>query len=229
MATLENVKMLVEQQKHNFEEVRRHVRNFKKDSKSRYNLQYFEWRLDAIQKCWERCEQLHHSTKEVIKQDAELHKKYIEEYEEIEDIVGDSYILYKAQIADYHRVATVQPQGHQPNPTTADHDEGIKLERLRIPKFIGDYTNWTAFHDLFKVLVHENRRLSGVPKLQYLRSSQYNRCQLQRCLGTIMKQIQQQKGDWICLHEKVLEHSKQQRKQCFSYKKDAGHIERVHS
>lgn len=53
-----------------------------------------------------------------------------------------------------------------PPPPSAD----IKLPRLNIPKFSGDYQEWFAFFDLFNSTVHHNKSLSKSQKLQYLKS-----------------------------------------------------------
>uniref|UniRef100_A0A1A9UHK2 Uncharacterized protein n=1 Tax=Glossina austeni TaxID=7395 RepID=A0A1A9UHK2_GLOAU len=52
-----------------FEEVRRHVRNFKKVSNNTYSLQYFEVRASH---------QSHRQTKETLKRDLQLSQKYLE-------------------------------------------------------------------------------------------------------------------------------------------------------
>jgi len=51
--------------------------------------------------------------------------------------------------------------------TTSD----IPLPKLELPTFAGDYRQWTSFHDLFKTTIHDNQKLSGAQKLQYLKSS----------------------------------------------------------
>lgn len=44
----------------------------------------------------------------------------------------------------------------------------VKLPRLNLPTFNGDYQEWQSFHDMFKTTVHENQSLSSVQKFQYL-------------------------------------------------------------
>lgn len=46
----------------------------------------------------------------------------------------------------------------------------MRLPKLQIPVFSGDPRTWLRFYDLFKVTVHESRRLSKAQKLQYLQS-----------------------------------------------------------
>lgn len=46
----------------------------------------------------------------------------------------------------------------------------IKLPRLSLPTFAGDYKEWNSFSDLFNCAVNNNTQLTNVQKLQYLKS-----------------------------------------------------------
>jgi len=46
----------------------------------------------------------------------------------------------------------------------------IKLSRINLPEFNGEYENWQCFRDNFTVIIH-NTRIPAVQKLQYLRLS----------------------------------------------------------
>lgn len=47
----------------------------------------------------------------------------------------------------------------------------IKVPIIKIPTFSGEYQKWKAFHDIFEQTIHKNTRLSGVEKLQHLKTS----------------------------------------------------------
>ena len=47
----------------------------------------------------------------------------------------------------------------------------IKLPKLNLPVFSGNYMEWTSFFDLFKGAVIDNNSLQGSQKLQYLKAS----------------------------------------------------------
>ncbi|XP_045477352.1 uncharacterized protein LOC123682646 [Harmonia axyridis] len=47
----------------------------------------------------------------------------------------------------------------------------VKLPKIVLPIFDGNYKEWPTFYDLFKSLVHENSNLSQIEKFQYLLSS----------------------------------------------------------
>lgn len=51
-------------------------------------------------------------------------------------------------------------------PTT----EGLKLNRIDIPKFGGDYFKWVTFRDLFESLVIQNKNLPNAHKMQMLKT-----------------------------------------------------------
>lgn len=47
----------------------------------------------------------------------------------------------------------------------------IKLPRLSIPQFDGNYAEWPAFKDFFTSLIHDNKSLRNVQKFHYLRDN----------------------------------------------------------
>jgi hypothetical protein len=58
------------------------------------------------------------------------------------------------------------------NDTNSGHTNShIKLPRLDPPKFDGDLNEWLSFKDLFTSAVHNNKTLSNVHKLDYLKTS----------------------------------------------------------
>lgn len=55
------------------------------------------------------------------------------------------------------------------NATHAGHSQEIKLPKINIPSFAGEYTEWPSFYDLFSSTIHESASLSPVQKFQYLK------------------------------------------------------------
>jgi hypothetical protein len=47
----------------------------------------------------------------------------------------------------------------------------FKLERIKLPTFNGDMSEWQSFRDLFESSVHKNTSLSGTEKMVHLKSS----------------------------------------------------------
>lgn len=54
---------------------------------------------------------------------------------------------------------------------TSHGSEGIKLPRVVIPKFEGDYFSWINFRDLFFSMVVDNKNLSDAQRMQMLKTS----------------------------------------------------------
>ncbi|CAH2088456.1 unnamed protein product [Euphydryas editha] len=47
----------------------------------------------------------------------------------------------------------------------------VKLPRIQLPIFSGNYEEWQTFYDMFLSLIHNNISLSAVQKLLYLKST----------------------------------------------------------
>ena len=58
------------------------------------------------------------------------------------------------------------PTNPNPPPTT----RGVKLPKLNITKFSGDFTQWNSFWDIFNTSVHRRTDLEGIEKFTYLKS-----------------------------------------------------------
>ena len=48
---------------------------------------------------------------------------------------------------------------------------GLKLPKISLPSFSGNWSDWIRFSDLFESTVHSNRTLSNIQKLHYLKTS----------------------------------------------------------
>ncbi|XP_067124155.1 uncharacterized protein [Centruroides vittatus] len=50
------------------------------------------------------------------------------------------------------------------------NSSSIKLPKIKLPTFDGDYLEWIKFKDLFSAIVHNNATLTNAQKLHYLKS-----------------------------------------------------------
>ncbi|XP_018373384.1 PREDICTED: uncharacterized protein LOC108767792, partial [Trachymyrmex cornetzi] len=50
-------------------------------------------------------------------------------------------------------------------------NDSLKLPRITLPTFAGKYDEWTAFHNMFHSMIHQNAALPDVQKMQYLVSA----------------------------------------------------------
>ncbi|KAJ8973004.1 hypothetical protein NQ317_004115 [Molorchus minor] len=50
------------------------------------------------------------------------------------------------------------------------NNTGIRLPKIELPKFSGEYSGWLEFRDTFESMIHNNNSISDVQKFHYLRS-----------------------------------------------------------
>ncbi|KAL3266383.1 hypothetical protein HHI36_010560 [Cryptolaemus montrouzieri] len=55
--------------------------------------------------------------------------------------------------------------------TKAESVFNVRLPKIDLPTFNGDYDSWLPFRDSFKTMIHENKTLLDVQKFHYIRSS----------------------------------------------------------
>ena len=88
---------------------------------------------------------------------------------ELNDKIGDNADnLYRfIQKVKQCRESTSQHSSSIPNTDTT----GLKLPKISLPTFSGNYTDWMSFIDLFQGSVDSNSKLSNSQKLHYLKAS----------------------------------------------------------
>lgn len=131
-------------------------------------VQHYEARLSMLDAAFLEFSDLHN------KMVAELVDEEIteEQHEDYFIPVESTYLETKSNlhliIQTIRSLETVQPHGNLGTQIYPKNE--IKLPRLSLPTFTGDYSEWTTFFDLFKCTVDQNESLSGGQKLQYLKS-----------------------------------------------------------
>lgn len=154
------------------------IRNFKKSPMARRTSKgYLEGQLAAIEILWKQFYNQHNEVME-LKTDAHNEKPYFVEevYETIDDetseIIGtikDSLYELDADNSDELLEAS-RNITNAPTPRYA-LPEAVRLPRIEIPKFSGDYQEWRSFHDLYVSIIHDNISIPDVQKLHYLKSN----------------------------------------------------------
>lgn len=136
--------------------------NFKKTPKARLNKTYVDVKLKLLEGLWESFSKNH---MKLVKSTAYMSEDIYTEGE-------DAYTLGKCEMVECleRLVPTVSLPATTSGEMSKRHAE-IKLPRITIPTFCGNYAEWTSFHDLFTSLIHKNNSLSNVQKLHYLKSS----------------------------------------------------------
>lgn len=147
--------------------------NFKKTPKERLIVEYIETRQDMLEKDWIKF----NNTK------AQLYEKFNLEdiikqidIESIYDQTEDIYLTYCCNmkvVLNKIRIRvdeSVQPSGSSSGEVAKSTSNSLlKLPKISIPTFSGQYSEWTTFRDLFISLVHKNDSLDNVQKLHYLK------------------------------------------------------------
>lgn len=101
-----------------------------------------------------------HSYLEVTWPAQHLDHEYFEE---------DSFFKESDVMCDIRQLTAMHARPGQSD--TFNQSQTAKLPKLPLPKFNGEYNSWPSFRDLFKSLVMENRSLSNLERLHYLRLS----------------------------------------------------------
>lgn len=141
--------------------------NFKKSPKERITFSYAEVRLESLESAWDSFIKSH---EDIVQRVSELNKddKYFknELYENTEEL----YIKYKSELREVmseFKKEAIAPSGSNHN--VKSKNDSIKLPKISIPTFTGNYAQWPTFKDLFVSLIHQNECLDNVQKMHYLK------------------------------------------------------------
>ncbi|XP_073967354.1 uncharacterized protein [Choristoneura fumiferana] len=141
--------------------------NFKNTGKARLTRGYVKARKETLEEYWKNFVETNREIiKTVNKEDMEHHSYFINDYYSTYE---EFYIDLKAEMTDIledtSQISNQMNQSQHPSKS-----EEIKLPKITIPQFTGNYQDWTSFHDLFISLIHNNINLGNVQKLHYLKS-----------------------------------------------------------
>lgn len=140
--------------------------NFKKSPKERLTIEYIETRKELLEQNWSNFESIH----------CKLYENYSAEQigqkvDSIYESTEDSYINYKTHMKTLLNSISGKISGQDINTDKSNKKSSafVKLPKISIPSFSGQYSEWATFNDLFKALVHNNEALSDCQKLHYLK------------------------------------------------------------
>ncbi|KAJ0174796.1 hypothetical protein K1T71_009904 [Dendrolimus kikuchii] len=139
--------------------------NYKKSPKARVTLAYLETRLDQLEKHWTQFEANHYN---IVSKAENSDVPYLKEniYDSVEEIYMSYKIDLKEALSIYKQIG--HPSTSSNISKEADHAP-LKLPKIILPSFSGQYLEWQTFHDLFETLIHKNTTLADVQKLHYLK------------------------------------------------------------
>src|ERR1700744_1320204 len=84
--------------------------------------------------------------------------------------VEDYYFLCVSEIQEAINFKIRTQQIVQPNANDHNPAQDIKLPKIEITAFSGEYEDWPSFKDLYSSLIHNKNSLSNVQKLHYLKT-----------------------------------------------------------
>ncbi len=119
-----------------------------------------------------------------------LYKEFEVNQDALDEVVGEEFesqnSSVRTQVDEYYffcvgeiqsRIDNIMLQHHQQqqqqqqqqNIGNLNRQQEVKLPKIEITPFTGNYEDWPSFRDLFLSLIHSNKSISNVQKLQYLK------------------------------------------------------------
>lgn len=154
---------LIAQQDNTFSIIKKSQINFKKTGKDRLTRGYIITKKETLEDHWNDFVQKNRELAGISNKEERASLAYFtgDKYSSCEDI----YTELKATMTDMLEGPTQTLH----NSFSQEHDD-IKLPKINIPQFTGNYQDWTSFHDLFVSLIHNKEKVAKVNKLHYLKS-----------------------------------------------------------
>lgn len=140
--------------------------NLAKCPKKRLTRGYLESKIESINGHWNTYNENH---LELLKLTSDSDREKLEYFKKDEfGTVEEMSICVRADIKDVLRTSSEElPKTVE----TIKEPPLVRLPRIEIPKFHGSYEQWPTFKDLFTSLVDQNKTLTKVQKLHYLKTS----------------------------------------------------------
>lgn len=140
--------------------------NFKKSSKVRLTKDYIESRLELLESMWDQYQKNHADI--ILSSDRKLLEATKYTTDDLFCTTEECYIEYKCVLKS--KLSDISPITILPSNENNSSKSGsnVKLPKMEIPKFSGDYSQWTTFRDLFMSLVHKSD-IDNAQKMQYLK------------------------------------------------------------
>lgn len=143
--------------------------NYKKSPKERVTAGYLKGRIDTLEMYWKEFSGVHERLIILVPMDTRQANNYFADniFEEFEE----AYYTYKGEMmSNLESLVPIKCESRQISTPNTSSGE-VKLPRISLQSFNGNYTEWQSFHDLYVALVHNNESLQDVQKLHYLKGS----------------------------------------------------------
>ncbi|XP_023221566.1 uncharacterized protein LOC111623278 [Centruroides sculpturatus] len=93
----------------------------------------------------------------------EVEEKYIQARSKLSSLIDEKAPITETSTQALPRQSNASFEGQA-------NSASIKLPKIELPTFDGDYLEWIKFKDLFSAIVHNNATLTNAQKLHYLKS-----------------------------------------------------------
>ncbi|XP_061724321.1 uncharacterized protein LOC133530427 [Cydia pomonella] len=171
---MEQIEKRILLQKDTYEKIKKAYSNYKKSPKERITIGYVQGRMDTLDTYWKEFKTVHEEILLSISiEDRQLLPYFADDmFDQFEELV----YTYKGELKTAllklsSEIAPVNTSNQITVSNTNTSNSEVRLPRISIPTFSGNYTEWQSFHDLFVALIHNNSSLENVQKLHYLKSS----------------------------------------------------------
>lgn len=144
--------------------------NFKKSPKERTTIPYVETRLESLEQLWDKFSTVHQNLIENYTTEALAKSTYT--LNNVYDTTEDKYLNCKCELKVALNSLTglvITDAAKSQSSASSSKLSQIKLPKITIPMFSGEYTEWMSFRDLFVSLIHQNKDIDKVQKLHYLK------------------------------------------------------------
>ncbi|KAL0810597.1 hypothetical protein ABMA28_010714 [Loxostege sticticalis] len=158
---------LFEIQSNIFDKIQKAQSNFKKSPKARITKAYLETRMENLDELWKEFVENDKKIRSTSKTQDQLADEYF--VEDLYSATDELYIDYKSSLKELlSQQCGLHTDKQQSSPS---ENSDVKLPRIQLPIFTGKYEEWQTFHDMFTSLIHNNKSLTGVQKLHYLKTN----------------------------------------------------------
>ncbi|XP_073950857.1 uncharacterized protein [Choristoneura fumiferana] len=143
--------------------------NYKKSPKERITVPYVDARLEALEKLWQQFSSMHE--KLVAESSQTELEKSVYVTQAIYDATDECYLDYKCALKTTLSTLTPLPSSESSPQSSSSTSKTmqVRLPKITIPVFSGQYSEWISFRDLFVSLIHDNADIDDVQKMHYLK------------------------------------------------------------
>lgn len=153
-STAAEIAKRINSQKVRFEKISEVIEQLKNkiDGREEMSKVFLNLKIKNISNYWER---ILIANEELGSFGTPLPQKYSDEIRRFEEDVEEIIVFLQEQLEG----------------VTNQKNNDIKLPRIVIPKFGGEYSEWVQFRDLFQSVVLDNNNLSDAQRMQFLKTS----------------------------------------------------------